>query len=193
MYAKHLRKVRRLNPPAVLRRWCGLVISLVAIVSIGMTATPQKNCDGLIAALGRAQGEFNKARAQRIAAEGDLNRARNRVSSIVAKIKANEAQQSKAEAALDKLKEEQASCSTDSNLAPLTPNCATVQARIDRAKKDIAALRAVHQQLEDQRLAADMDVERNEQALAARRSAESAALAALEKAKKDAAGCRRAA
>lgn len=179
-----------------LRRSFLLLVSLATVGSLVTAAAMRVDgpCDGLIAALGRAQGEYNKARSARIVAEGDLNRAKGRVNSIVAKIKANEAQQSKAEAQLDRLKEEKARCENSQGpLAPLSGPCTTVQARIDKAKKDIDALRAAHQQLEDQRLAADMDVERNEKQLAAKRAAESAALAALEKAKKDAAGCRRAA
>lgn len=172
-----------------------LTISIVALSSMTIAAIPQKSlCGGLIAALGRAQGAYNKARSERIAAEGNLNRAKNNVNSIVAKTKANEAQQSKAEAALDQLKEEKARCeNANGDLAPLSGNCSTVQARIDKVKKDIDTLRAAHQKLGDQRLAADMDVERYERELAAKRAAESAALSALDKAKKDAAGCRRAA
>ena len=175
--------------------WLVIVISVVAIASLTLAATPQtKPCDGLIAAIGKAQGDYNRARSARIKAEGDLNRAKSNVKSIVAKIKANEAQQSKAEAVLDQLKEEQARCeNANGDLAPLSGNCATVQTRIDKAKKDIAALRAEHGRLQDQRTAADMDVERNERELAAKRAAESAALAALDKAKQNAAGCRRAA
>ena len=187
MYWKKLKNIRR---------WFVMLISLTAIASLGASAAPRLSgpCDGLIAALGRAQGEYNKARSARIVAEGDLNRAKGRVNSIVAKIKANEAQQSTAEAQLDKIKEEKARCENSNGpLAPLSGPCTTVQARIDKAKKDIAALRAAHQQMEDQRQAADMDVERTERSLAAKRVAEAAALAALEKAKKDAAGCRRAA
>lgn len=176
----------------------GLVIltSVAAVAALAVMATPQKKgvCDGLIAAIGRAQGEYNRARAERIAAEGNLNRAKNNVKSIVTKIKANEAQQSKAEALLDQLKEEKARCdNADGPLAPLSGNCTTVQTRFDKAKKDIDALRGAHQKLEDQRMAADMDVERYEREVAAKKAAESAALIALDKAKKDAAGCRRAA
>jgi len=177
-------------------RWFLLAICFTALASLAIAATPQKGvCDGLMAALARAQSAYNKARAERIAAESNLNRAKNNVKSIVTKIKANEAQQGKAEATLDQLKEEKARCenSTDPNLAPLTPNCSSVQSRIDRAKKDLDALRATHQQLEDQRMAADMDVERYEREFAAKQAAELAAQIALDKAKKDAAGCRRAA
>jgi len=170
-----------------------LLMSAGVITTLVVTAAPQKDkCDALMAAVARAQDAYNRARAARVGAERDLNRARNQVTSIVAKIKANEAQQSKAEAALDKLKEEQARCeNTNGDLSPLSGNCATVQTRIDRAKKDIAALRATHDQLMDQRQAADMDVERTERDLAAKQAAESAAQAALEQAKRDAAGCRR--
>jgi chromosome segregation ATPase len=172
-----------------------LIISVTVVTAWVAAAAPQKKaCDGLIAALGRAQGDYNRARSARITAEGDFNRAKNRVGAIVAKIKTNEAQQSKAETALDQLKEEQAHCeNANGDLSPLSGSCASVQARIDKAKKEIAALRSAHDQLMDQRMAADMDVERTERDLAARRAAESAALAALDKAKKDAAGCRRAA
>ncbi len=175
--------------------YCLLLLISVAVTSLGFGANAQKNpCDGVIAALGRAQGDYNRARSARIVAEGNLNRAKNNVNSIASRIKANEAQQNKAEALLDQLKEEKARCdNANGPLAPLSGNCTTVQARIDKAKKDIDALRAANQKLEDQRLAADMDVERYERELAAKRAAESAALAALDKAKKDAAGCRRAA
>ena len=180
--------------------WLIFLTAMLALISIFVlvvivTAAPQNSaCDGVIAALGRAQGAYNKASSERITAEGNLNRAKGRVNSIVARIKANEAQQSKAEAAFDRLKEEQARCeNANGDLAPLSGNCATVQTRIDKAKKDIAALRAAHKQLENQRLAADIDVERNELELAAKQAAEATALAAFEKAKKDAAGCRRAA
>ena len=198
-----IQKERDCDEPAATRkrqpnipRWFLLAICFTALASLAIAATPQKGiCDGLMAALGRAQSAYNKARAERIAAEGNLNRAKNNVKSIVAKIKANEAQQSNAEAALDKLKEEKARCDNETgpDLGPLAGNCTTVQSRIDRAKKDIDALRAAHQKLEDQRLAADMDVERYEREVAAKKAAESAASIALDKAKKDAAGCRRAA
>jgi len=175
--------------------WLPILISLGAITSLAIPAVPQKSpCDGVIAALGKAQGDYNRARSARIKAEGDLNRAKNNVKSIGAGIKANEAQQSKAEAVLDQLKEEQARCeNANGDLAPLSGSCATVQARIDKAKKDIATLRAAHGRLEDQLAAAQMDVERNENEFAARRAAEASALAVLDKARKDAAGCRRAA
>jgi predicted nucleic acid-binding Zn-ribbon protein len=177
-----------------LRLWA-LLISLVAVTGLTIAAVPQKSpCDGVIAALGKAQGDYNRARSARIKAEGDLNRAKNNVKSIATKIKANEAQQSKAEAVLDQLKEEQARCdNANGDLAPLSGSCATVPARIDKAKKDIAALRAEHGRLEDQRTAAEMDVERNEREFAAKQAAESAAQTALDQAKKNAAGCRRAA
>lgn len=176
-------------------RWLLTVVPLAAVASMALAAIPQKNpCDGLIAALARAQGDYNKARSARIKAEGDFNRAKNNVRSIVAKIKANEAQQSKAEAVLDQLREEQARCdNANGDLAPLSGNCASVPARIDKAKKDIATLRAEHGRLEDQQTAAEMDVERNERDFEAKQAAEAVALAALDKAKKDAAGCRRAA
>ncbi len=179
-----------------------LILLVLLFVAAGLVvwvtraaAAPQKTpCDGLIAALGRAQGDYNKARSARIKAEGDLNRAKNNVKSIAAKIKASEAQQSKAETVLDQLKEEKARCdNANGDLAPLSGNCVTVQSRIDKANKDIAALRAEHGRLEDRRTAAELDVERNERELAAKQAAEASALAALEKTKKDASGCRRAA
>jgi predicted nucleic acid-binding Zn-ribbon protein len=165
-----------------LRLWA-LLISLVAVTGLTIAAVPQKSpCDGVIAALGKAQGDYNRARSARIKAEGDLNRAKNNVKSIATKIKANEAQQSKARCD-----------NANGDLAPLSGSCATVPARIDKAKKDIAALRAEHGRLEDQRTAAEMDVERNEREFAAKQAAESAAQTALDQAKKNAAGCRRAA
>ena len=167
---------------------------VVAGLMIFVTRAQKTSCDGVIAALGKAQGDYNRARSALIKAEGDLNRAKNNVKSIATKIKANEAQQSKAETALDQLKEEQARCeNANGPLAPLSGNCATVQSRIDKANKDIAALRAEHGRLEDQRTAAEMDVERNEREFTAKQTAEATALAALEQAKKNAAGCRRAA
>ena len=157
--------------------WLLIVILMSLVVSLAIAATPQKSpCDGVMAALGKAQGDYNNARSARIRAEGDFNRSQNNLKSIDARLKTNEAQQSKAETVLDRLKEEQARCeNANGYLAPLSGNWATVQARIDKAKKDIATLRAEHGKLEDQRTAAQMDVERNERELAAKRAAESAA------------------
>ena len=181
--------------PRSIHDWFAIVMALAAITSVAIGATPQKNrCDGVIPALGKAQGEYNKARSARIKAEGDLNRARNNLKTIADRIKTNETQQSKAEAVLDQLKEEQARCeNANGELAPLSGNCTTVQARIDKANKDIANLRAEHGRMVDQQTAAEMDVERNERELAAKQTAEAAAQAVLDQAKKDAAGCRRAA
>ena len=193
--AKPMFARRPLRPYANFVFWFLIAVLLIVVAALANAAIPQKSpCDGVIAALGKAQGDYNKARSARLKAEGDFNRSQNNLKSIDARIKTNETQQSKAEAVLDQLREEQARCeNANGDLAPLSGNCATVQARIDKAKKDIATLRADHGKLEDQRTAAQMDVERNERELAARRAAESAALAALELAKKTAAGCRRAA
>lgn len=194
-HAKWMNSLDPLRLRTSLIFWFVVVILPIVVASLASGAIPQKSpCDGVIAALGKAQGDYNKARAARIKAEGDFNRSQNNLKSIAARIKANEAQQSKAEAALDQLKEEQARCeNANGDLAPLSGNCATVQARLDRAKRDLATLRAEHGKLEDQRTAAQMDVERNERELAAKRAAEAAASAVLEQAKKAAAGCRRAA
>jgi chromosome segregation ATPase len=190
----NLRIAKRLKTSSIRRSWLLILILVAAIASLGNAAPQKSPCDGLIAAIGSAQGDYNRARSARIKAEGDLNRARNNVKVIAAKIKQNEVQQSTAEGVLDRLKEERARCdNANGDLAPLSGNCASVQARIDRANKDIAALRAEHGRLEDQRTAAEMDVERNEREFAARQAAEATALAALEQAKKNAASCRRAA
>jgi predicted nucleic acid-binding Zn-ribbon protein len=191
----NLKIAQRLKTRFTPRSWLLILILVAAVASLGNAAAPQKSpCDGLIAAIGRAQGDYNRARSARIKAEGDLNRAKGNVKVIAAKIKANEAQQSSAEGVLDRLKEERARCdNANGDLAPLSGNCASVQARIDRANKDIAALRAEHGRLEDQRTAAEMDVERNEREFAVQRAAEATALAALDQAKKNAASCRRAA
>jgi len=180
-----LRFFRRCSPFSLL---C-VVVSALALAS---AAARPSNCEALLRALGEAESAHNKALGVWKQATTKVSQAEYAVSVLVDKLKANDKAQIAAIRILEAAKADQALCESakGTNLAPLNDvDCAKVPGRISQAEKNLAGLEEAHKTLEDDLQKKEQEVEDREQEAAAAHAAEIQAWAALEAAKKAAAGC----
>jgi chromosome segregation ATPase len=168
---------------------------VIASLLLPAIAQQKSKCAELLKAVAEAQGEYNRAAAAWKRATIELGQAETSVKNINAKLKANFSKLTKAEAALDAARDDQAECekAEKDNLAPLHIDCSKVPGRVQKAEKDVADAKATEAKLEADLKNAEAEVEAREEANAAAHAAERQAWAKLEAAKKAAAGCRTAA
>ncbi len=176
------------------RAFLPLCLCAVAVTTLTLTAaTSQKSkCEGLIKAVADAQAAHAKAVGAWKQATVKVSQAEAAAKEAAAKLKANDKAQLAAIRTLEAARADQAACASaekDGRLAPLI-DCSKVADRISKAEADLAGLEAANKALEDDLEEKNQQVEDREQDAANAHAAERQAWAALEAAKRAAAGCR---
>lgn len=170
-----------------------LCLALVtALAGSPATAEPSKSeCEGLMKALAEAQGAYNRALTAWKQATVKTIQAEAAVAEIDGKLKKNDRLIIAKTSELAAAEADQAACEAAAGGGPLAPlvDCSKVPGRISKAKKEIADLEAANEALEEERASRQQVVAQREEEQAAAHAAERQAWAALEAAKKAAAGC----
>lgn len=177
-----------------MKRAVAYVLCWMLVPVWGMTSAAEEpgDCKALREAVNRAQTACNKAVGAWKQATVRVIQAEQAVKNVQNRLNTNDKAQIKVIRELEAAKADQATCANTSQDGPLAPlvDCSKVQARINKAEKELAELEAKNKELEEELRAKQQEVEEREDDAANAHAAERQAWAALEQAKAAAAGCK---